>query len=379
MPRKKTNEEFKSEVNSLVGNEYTILGEYKNSKTKIEIRHNLCNHLFKMAPNKFLSGQRCPNCKNKTISKSETKSTQHFKSEVYNLVDNEYTVLGKYKSAKTKIKMKHNKCGNIYEVSPDSFLHGSRCPECSKNHKKSTQQFKAEVCDLVGDEYTVLCEYKGARIKIKMKHNKCDYEYKVEPNAFLHGRRCPKCSSKANVKHRTKTNQEFKQEVYNLVGDEYKLVSKYYNAKTKVKLLHKKCGKNYSVRPNDFIHNHNRCNCESNYKNENKIANYLDNYNIEYSRQKTFPWLKFKDYQFLDFYLPDYNLAIEYDGEQHFQAVRRSIKEDNQTIQNRLKENQLRDRNKNKLCYQHGIKVLRIPYWKKNNIESILNKELNIK
>ena len=61
------------------------------------------------------------------------KTTEEFKQEVYNLVGNEYSVLGEYITNKTKIKMRHNKCGYEYEVTPNSFLsNGNRCRECWK-------------------------------------------------------------------------------------------------------------------------------------------------------------------------------------------------------------------------------------------------------
>ncbi len=86
--------------------------------------------------------------------------------------------------------MSHAKCGFKYEVDPNTFLQGHRCPKCAGTMKKNTEQFKKEVCDLVGEEYTVLGEYKNSKTKIKIKHNKCGYEYEVTPNSFLRGRRC---------------------------------------------------------------------------------------------------------------------------------------------------------------------------------------------
>lgn len=55
--------------------------------------------------------------------------------------------------------------------------------------RKTTEQFKREVFDLVGDEYKVLGEYEKSCIKIKIKHNVCGYEYDVIPNNFLAGNR----------------------------------------------------------------------------------------------------------------------------------------------------------------------------------------------
>ena len=49
-----------------------------------------------------------------------------------------------------------------------NVLHRSRCPNCFGNEKKTTEQFKQEVYDLVGDEYSVIEEYSGASNYIRM-------------------------------------------------------------------------------------------------------------------------------------------------------------------------------------------------------------------
>jgi hypothetical protein len=64
--------------------------------------------------------------------------------------------------------------------------------------RKTHEEFLVEVSDLVQDEYSVIGEYTGTTSKIKVKHNKCGYEYVVMPSSFLQGNRCPKCSKKAS-------------------------------------------------------------------------------------------------------------------------------------------------------------------------------------
>ena len=59
---KKTTTQYIDEVYILTKGEYSVLGEYLNNKTKILMRHNLCNTEFSMRPDCFISGQRCPHC-----------------------------------------------------------------------------------------------------------------------------------------------------------------------------------------------------------------------------------------------------------------------------------------------------------------------------
>ena len=65
-----------------------------------------------------------------------------------------------------------------------------------------------------------------------------------------------------------------------------------------------------------------------------------------------------------DFYLPKYNLLIEYDGIQHFQPVEYYGGESG------YKMNKLRDEIKNDYCMKNEINFLRIPYTY-NTVEEI--------
>lgn len=99
---------------------------------------------------------------------------------------------------------------------------------------------------------------------------------------------------------------------------------------------------------------------------EAKIIQILQKNNIIFERQKTF-----KDclnpltnhHLFFDFYLPDYNLLIEYDGEQHFYSNNR-----NWNNKENFEKTQFRDNIKNNWCLLHNMKLIRIPYTKYNNI-----------
>ena len=76
---------------------------------------------------------------------SGRKIPEEFEQEVHNLVGNEYTVLTPYVKSKIKLKMRHNKCGYEYMVKPNVFLSGRRCPNCYGSHKRTTDEFKKEV------------------------------------------------------------------------------------------------------------------------------------------------------------------------------------------------------------------------------------------
>ena len=74
-----------------------------------------------------------------------------------------------------------------------------------------------------------------------------------------------------------------------------------------------------------------------------------------------------------DFYLPNYNLLIEYQGQQHekyYKGFHKSKKD--------FERQQEHDKRKREYAQGHNIKLLEIWYWDFDNIESILQKELNL-
>lgn len=101
--------------------------------------------------------------------------------------------------------------------------------------------------------------------------------------------------------------------------------------------------------------------------------------NIEFIKEYKFEDCKHKYNLRFDFYLPEYNMCIEYDGIQHF--IPFSFGSDQTKINklNNLEIIQRRDQIKTQYCLDNNIKLLRIPYWKINNIEKILSNYLRSK
>lgn len=92
--------------------------------------------------------------------------------------------------------------------------------------------------------------------------------------------------------------------------------------------------------------------------------NFLNDHNIQYTRQKVFIGCKNINNLPFDFFLDLHGIAIEYDGEFHYNQYGDF---------NDLESQQKRDAIKTKYCEENDIILLRIPYWEKDNIESILS------
>lgn len=96
---------------------------------------------------------------------------------------------------------------------------------------------------------------------------------------------------------------------------------------------------------------------------EKRVEIILNEIKINYEIQKRFDKCKNIKKLSFDFYLPQYNALIEYDGEQHFKSM------DFFGGNKSFVETQKRDKIKNSFTLENNIPLLRIPYTKFDSIE----------
>lgn len=104
-------------------------------------------------------------------------------------------------------------------------------------------------------------------------------------------------------------------------------------------------------------------NCMNYYTGEKQISDFLDMFNIQYIQQYKFQDCKDKRPLPFDFYLPQNNICIEFDGEQHFKQ-RKGWTD--------LKIIQSHDKIKTDFCKNNNIVLIRIPYWEQDDLENYL-------
>ena len=126
------------------------------------------------------------------------------------------------------------------------------------------------------------------------------------------------------------------------------------------------------ISPSNLLKGHGCPECV-NSKGETIISEYLKENNINYISEYTFDDCRNKRPLPFDFYLPDYNLLIEYDGEQHFEPV------DFFGGEEQFEYQKYNDNIKNTYCIKNNINLIRIPYWDFDNIEKILDEVLSNK
>lgn len=237
------------------------------------------------------------------------------------------------------------------------------------SRKKTQSEFEKEVYNLYNGDIIVISNYINNNTKIKFKHMVCNNEFSMTPINLFKGNGCPICNRIKSKLSQTKTQEEFEKELYELYNDEYKLVDKYINSRTKIKFIHTKCNKTFLKRPNDILQGSLCPYCKSS-KGEKLIRKILLEENIDFEEQFSFSdckkqrELKF-DFKFIN--KEDEIILLEYDGEFH---------ESNPMSKNNLTLQKERDQIKEIYCRENNIDLIRINYRDFKNIKSILKKEL---
>lgn len=151
------------------------------------------------------------------------------------------------------------------------------------------------------------------------------------------------------------TQQEFIDKAIKIHGDkyDYSLVN-YINNNTKVKIICKKHGI-FEQKPNNHLSN-NGCPVCKESKGEKEISKILEEKSINYIAQYKFIDCVNKISLPFDFYLPDYNTCIEFDGIQHFKSIEYWGGSDG------LKKRQNNDKIKNDYCLKNNIRLIRVKY-----------------
>lgn len=154
------------------------------------------------------------------------------------------------------------------------------------------------------------------------------------------------------------------------LGGEYIIIPEKYNGWSRKGLIrHSICNKIFTAAPRDLLY-HSHCPCYTiNSKGEQKIKEILDQYSIKYEQQKRLNSIKKAPF---DFYLPDYNLLIEFQGRQHYEPVEKFGGEKQFLIQQEI------DNRKREIAKKEGYQLLEISYLDKSLIKEILVPRLSL-
>ena len=242
----------------------------------------------------------------------------------YNIKREDFELLTQYKGWDQPITFKCNRCGLEKTVLASNLLKKRknkknicRCYGYDAKWHEQLKQFNQWREEQ--NQFKLLEDFKGSEVNLLVQCTICGAVQRRSIKSLIQNQGCQNCQSKQGLK---KTPNQFKQELFNLYGGEYEAIGDYKDANTPILIRHTLCGKIYSTKPHNILSNKGgHCPiCKVISKGEKAIALFLDAHNIQYETQKRLPELKKCPF---DFFLPDFNLLIEYQGIQHFEPVSR--------------------------------------------------------
>lgn len=374
MRKKKTTEEFKKEVYDLVGDEYSVLGEYFGANTHVLMKHNTCNHEWNIKPSNFLSGRRCPECNHPTYNINKAKKL--FKKVGFTLLATKYT--GIFDSM-PYICDSHPDLGIQYASLTGINQGHTNCPKCRYEKTANSQRTDRSIiiqdfknAGLILQPNFIYNEMHDVLPCICEKHKNLGIQYISYNNIkYGHQKGCIRCGYERLGNNKRMSDDNIKELVESL---DLEFVSVIKDRKTKVKVIcpkHREQG--VQIKTLDKLKLGQGCKYCNYSHGERRIEKYLQMNNITNIPQKSFNGLlgMGKGNLSYDFYLPNNNLLVEFQGEQHEHYCKWFHK----TIEDFYIQVE-HDKRKRDYAISSNIKLLTIWYYDYNNIETILDREL---
>lgn len=266
--------------------------------------------------------------------------------------------------------------GEFLQSANNHINHKQGCPGCKtdkhiKSRTKDINSFIEDATDVHGNSYSYdKFIYKKAYTKgiiVCPIHG----DFNQTPSDHLFGKGCPKCGLDSRIILRTSNVAEFISKAKSIHGNRY-IYDRFIYERSDIKgcILCPIHGE-FLQAPNVHLSGNGCPKCNMSHG-EAKIENILKSRDIKYISQHKFEDCKHIRMLPFDFFIPTFNLAIEYAGKQHFEAVDFFGGE---VAFNALKNY---DSIKDKYCSDNNIKLLRISYTDFNKISELLDAYLKI-
>lgn len=286
----------------------------------------------------------------------------------------------------SKVQATCDYCGENYETCFFILMDGRKiiqkdcCHSCTgKKTSDVSKRKRAEkyigMAKKICEEYdymllTTIDDYIDMHMNIDFICNKHGKQTMSFSN-FIYGHRCRMCGYE-NVSNSLRHDiQYIKECIESVNGNKLLNPEDYKDTFTRNLNIRCSCGNIFTTSFTNYnkfnVNTCFSCSCKES-AGEECIRKFLELNKVEFIQEKRFVDCRDKKPLPFDFYLPQYNLIIEFDGRQHFEEV--GYGNYKITVEH--------DKIKNQYCKDNNICLLRIPYWDGNNIENIISKQLNL-
>jgi protein-arginine kinase activator protein McsA len=262
--------------------------------------------------------------------------------------------LTEYVGIHKKVKVICPEHGEFHQRA-DHHRSGSGCPKCSGQHRPNTR----EIIEQFKEVHSEFYDY--SKVKYKKSHEKViiicpDHgEFKITASHHKRGRGCNKCGTDSMAEKRTLDQNTFINRCIQTHGNKYDYSkTEYKKAKEKVVIICPEHGE-FEQTADDHLRGKGCRFCKKS-KGEKKVKKILTENDINFQEQFMFNDCRNKLPLPFDFYLPDHNICIEYNGIQHYRPVEYFGGEEN------FEKQKKRDRIKHDYCRDNDINLLVIRY-----------------
>lgn len=270
--------------------------------------------------------------------------------------EDDITVLDPFTAAKDPVIIKCNQCGQIFNYKAGTTLYNKRrkhfCPLCnSKSVLEMRQACREQDISITEIKFNVIESW-------GLHCNKCGLDFSRAPSNWLK-KSCPNCGM-THSGYSKELRQKMIDDIFGI--GEFEVLSD--GAATERFTIRHKCGFIRNTQYSAFIRSKGCPKCSGTMsKGERKIVDYLTGHQIKYIPQKKIE----NSQQSFDFFFPQINVALEYNGEQHYKPIVTFGGEE------RFLQQQEYDRKKAEYCKENNITLKIISYKEFEDIESILD------
>ena len=355
----KTNrEEFIDKAIKKYGEKYDYsMVEYKSRTEKVSIicaRHGV----FYVTPKKHLLGQACPDC---VDHHKKPKTNEEFIAKAMTIHGDRYDY-SSVDMSKEKVVIKCSIHGEFLQK-PLLHLRGMGCYFCDNLHSKKRERFIRKAQSVHNDKYDysrVVYQDNLTPVEIICPEHGTFFQM---PKIHLKGCGCVKCAGRI-----VQGKEDFIREASIIHDNKYDYSAvEYVDTSTKVKIICPRHGV-FLQTPNGHLRGHGCPKCKSS-SGERAVRKFLNDHGFIFEEQKKFDDCRYKHRLPFDFYLPNENICIEFNGSQHYSA---SLFYGYDSFQEQI----LRDSIKKNYCFNHDIPLIIIRF--DENVEEKLKEELSI-
>ena len=375
MSKRKTQEEYVKEL-AIKNPTVKLISEYINNRTPVAHYCEVHDVYWDIAPSSALKGHGCKKCCSEKIGNALRKTESEYIKEL-SLKNPTIKLVGKYIDAKTPTEHYCEIHKVVSKIVPYNAIQGAGCIQChceriGSQLRKLESEYVVEL-SIKNPTVTLVGQYIDANTPVAHYCEVHHIVWDISPSAALQGQGCQLCKSERIGNALRKSEEQYVKELA-MVNPNIILCGRYKDSKTPT--LHKCLIHNYewSPVPSNILSGHGcpKC-CES--KGEMQIARWLEQYKINNTPQKRFvDCSDIKPLPF-DFYIPEFNVCIEYQGEQHYRPVNFGGISNEEAYNNFLTT--LRhDEIKSNYCDNNNIKLICVPYFE--DVSDYLNKNLLI-